>query len=95
MTAVHRAEHLSYEGQASDAAVKGIFQGLRAPRLWVRWSLGHEIGLYTRGRCGSRGGRVFTALCSAGGGGNGGDNAINLLITVLHVLGYRERETAG
>lgn len=92
MTAVHRAEHLSYEGQVSDATVKRILQGLRAPRLWVRRGLGHEIGLSARGRCGSRVWRVFTALWSVGITGNGSDNAIDLLFTVMHVLRRRERD---
>lgn len=91
MTAVHRAEDLSYEGQVSDAAVKRILQGLRAPRLWVRRSLCHEIRLSARGRCRCRGGRILAALCSVGIAGNGGDNAIDLLLTVLHVLGYSKR----
>lgn len=91
MAAVHWAEQLSYEGQGSDAAVKRLLQGLWAPRLCVRRGLGHEIRLSARGRCGRRGRRVFTALCSAGITGNSGDNAVDLLFTVMHVLRCRER----
>lgn len=89
MTTVHRAEHLSNEGQVPDAAVKRFLQGLWAPRLWVRKGLCHEIRLFTRCRHGSRGWRVFTAFCSGGITGNGGDDAVDLLFTVLHVLRSR------
>lgn len=92
MTAVHRAENFSYEGEVSDAAVKRVLQGLWGPRSWVRWGLGHEIRLSARGWCGSRGWGVFTALCSAGITSNGGDHAVDLLFTVVHVLKQRKRD---
>lgn len=91
MTTVHRAEDLSDEGQVLDAVVKRLLQGLWATRLWVRRGLCHEIRLSTRCRYRGRDWEVFTPLCSGRITGNGGDNAIDLLFTVLHVLRSRER----
>ena len=86
VTAVYGAEHFTNGGQSSEAPVDGL-RGRRLG-LWLaaRRAGGSDSELGgVRSGGGSRGG-LLASLGSAGVRGDGGDDAVHIIVKVMHLV---------